>query len=168
MEAAARVILVAHAFEERKANLAAVGVSGEDEVNGEMRGGGDDARVVGEKNDGTAARNALERAGEIGVVPEVVHAGDVKLGGAGAKDGVAIAKDFDAVAAQGARDKIGAHAEIVIAENGIDATAGAKTAKKLAGGVGEIAGVRDEVAGEGDDIGLERVGELDGGEQCFR
>jgi len=168
MEAAARLMFDAHAFEKRETNLAAVGVSGEDEVNGKKSGGGDDARVVGEKNDGTAAGDAGEGSGEIRVVPEVVHAGDVEQRGAGADDGMAVAQHLDAVAAEGAGDEIGADTEIVIAENGKDAAAGAKPAEKLAGRVSEIAGVGNEVAGEGDNVGLERIGEFDGGEQGLR
>lgn len=168
VEASASLMLAAHAFEEWQPDLAAVSVSGEDEVNGKESGGSDDAGVVREKNDGAAAGDAREGAREIGVVPEVVHTGDVEQRGASADGGMAVAQNVDAVAAEGAGDEIGADAEIVIAENGEDAAAGAKTAKKLASRVGEIAGIGDEVAGEGDHVRFERIGELDGGEQGFR
>jgi len=144
-------------------DLAGVGVAGEDEVDvvapeavgffGDV-GHCDSGQVAAEAFDGFFA------AGVAGV--GVVEADDLEHLVAEADDGVAVVEDFDAAAAEGGADFVGAGPIVVVAEDGHHG--GVEALYEFFEAIEVALAVADEIAGEQDEIGLFVVRQIDGGE----
>ena len=149
--------------DQRKTDLAAVGVACQEEVDVVCPGPGE---LVGAVRQRDAQGAAVGRSGR----------GVVEIGGgwnpgelvAGQDDRLAAELDLDPTAAQvdeagvgeGAADSVGVAPEIVVAEDEVDAGAGGQFAQGVGDPVDAL-GLVDEVAGDGHEVGLELVGKPD-------
>ncbi len=170
-------IFFAHRWEDEraddgKANLAAVGVAGEHEVDereaGMLHDGVDEVRLVAEEDDG---RVGVGRNGEIQVTggrSGIAGAGEPDVGVAVLNGDVVVDQDRGSMGFEGLDDLPGADGDVVVAEDRValrGGEAGEDFGAESGGFAGEglVAGAAaDEVAGDDDEVRLEGVDALDG------
>jgi len=170
-------IFFAHRWEDEraddgKANLAAVGVAGEHEVDeweaGMLHDGVDEVRLVAEEDDG---RVGVGRNGEIQVTggrSGIAGAGEPDVGVPVLNGDVVVDQDRGSMGFEGLDDLPGADGDVVVAEDRValrGGEAGEDFGAESGGFAGEglVAGAAaDEVAGDDDEVRLEGVDALDG------
>ena len=157
---------------EREADLAAVGVAGEDEVGaagaGMAQDGVGEVRLVAHDDEG-AVELGGDGAIEVGLaVGDVAEAGEPETLAVALDGKVLVDERGDAVADEGSEDVLGTDLGVVVAEDGIAQGAlevledgGAALGGLEGEAVGAGAGA-DEVSGEQDQVGLELVDPVDG------
>lgn len=145
-------------------NLAAMGVSGDGQVETFGSGNGEDVGVVREEDIGHAGLQQLFSAGEVGFeLSLVVDAGDVEAGVAKAEDAVSGTEEADAGAGSG-RFGFGfaPGVDFVVAETAEKFSVDAEAAEEGDAVVEWVAAGGDKVAGDETNVGAGFVGNGDG------
>src|SRR5579875_838846 len=120
-----------HATDQRQSNLASMRVPRKHEMNAHARSRLNDCRIMREKHGRSAVGYSAQGARQVRLIQKIVNAGEAKFLAAPAQNLVAIAQDFNAVAAERGGNFVGADAKIVIAEDGKNAFAGLQFGKYL-------------------------------------
>ena len=150
------------ATDQGQANLAAVSVARQNEVDAELRGIFDNAMIVREQDGRRIGGNATHGAREVGAIEKVVDAGETEFLAAAAQGDVAIAQDLDALAIKGGGDSSRRDTKVVVSEDGEDAVAGTQGPKHFGGRLDVIARTGNEISRKRNDVRFEFVGQFNG------
>ena len=110
-----------------------------------------------QQDGGGIARNSAHGPPQIRAVPVIVHSSQVHGLPAKPQRNVPVAQDINALPAQRLRDGIGIHAEIVVPEHREHPVTRPQTPQQLRRRADIPPGIRDEVAGERNDVRIQPV-----------
>ena len=147
---------------DRQANLPAMRVPREHEIDSARRRPANASRVVAQQNLGIAGGNMEHGRRQVrGSPPDVIHANDPKGGGPGPQRIVGIPEDANALGLERAGDLLRVNMKVMIAEDRKDTQPSPQLAKRSRHRLDVSRRKRDKVAGDGDHVRAQAVRQLD-------